>query len=83
MKNMKNYLLRRGSHHVQPSIPVSKDKWNTKEGTGNLMNNTSHVLRYGTSQAKVTSNNEKIKCVALAIDELYWSEGIRQAGRIS
>jgi len=35
----------------------------------------------GTSRAEVTSNSEKIKCVALAIVELRWSEGIRQAGR--
>jgi len=34
----------------------------------------------GTSQAEATSNNEKIKPVALAIVELHESEGIRQAG---
>jgi len=32
----------------------------------------------GTSQAKATSNSEKIKPVALAIVELRKSEGIRQ-----
>jgi len=35
----------------------------------------------GTSWAKVTSNSEKIKHIALAIVELCESEGIRQAGR--
>jgi len=33
----------------------------------------------GTSWAKVTWSREKIKPVALAIDELCWSEGIRQS----
>jgi len=35
----------------------------------------------GTSKAEATSNSERIKCVALAIGELHWSEGIRQVGR--
>jgi len=35
----------------------------------------------GTSQDEVMLNSEKIKHVALAIVELCWSEGIRQAGR--
>jgi len=34
----------------------------------------------GTSRAKVTSNSEKIKSVALAIVELRESEGISQSG---
>jgi len=33
----------------------------------------------GTSQVEVTSNSEKIKCIALATVELCWFEGIRQA----
>jgi len=32
----------------------------------------------GTSRAEATSNNEKIKPIALAIVELHKSEGIRQ-----
>jgi len=51
-----------------------KDEWNTKEGTGNSMKNALYVLWYmakGTSQAKVTSNSEKIKCIALAF-VLVW-----------
>jgi len=34
----------------------------------------------GTSWAEVTLNSKKFKQVALAIVELYESEGIRQAG---
>jgi len=30
--------------------------------------------------SRVMSNSEKIKHIALAIVELHWSEGIRQAG---
>jgi len=33
----------------------------------------------GTSRAEAMSNSEKIKHVALAIVELHWTEGIRQA----
>jgi len=35
-----------------------------------------------TSQAKVMLNSEKIKCIALAIVDLLWIEGIRQVGRL-
>jgi len=35
----------------------------------------------GTSQAEAILNSEKIKPIALAVIELHWSEGIRQAGR--
>jgi len=35
-------------------------------------------LPKGTCQAEAMSNSEKIKPVALAVIELYWSEGIRQ-----
>jgi len=33
----------------------------------------------GNTQAKVTLNSEKIKRLALAIVELCWSDGIREA----
>jgi len=33
-----------------------------------------------TSRAEATLNSEEIKPVALAVIELHWSEGIRQAG---
>jgi len=32
----------------------------------------------GTFRAETMSNSEKIKPVALAVIELYWSEGIRK-----
>jgi len=35
-------------------------------------------MEKGTSQAEATLNSEKIKPIALAIDELCESEGIRQ-----
>jgi len=52
---------------------VSKDEWDTKEDTGKSMKNALH----GTSRAETTSNNKKIKPIALAIVE-FKSEGIRQ-----
>jgi len=55
---------------------VSKDEWDTKEGTCKSMKNALHVQWY-TSQAEVISNSEKIKPIALAIVELHESEGIR------
>jgi len=60
---------------------VSKDEWNTKEDTGKSlrMHCTYCSVPKGTSRA-ATSNSQKIKPVALAIIELRWSEGIRQAG---
>jgi len=40
---------------------ISKDEWNTKEGTGKSMKNTLHILQYAkvTYQAEVTSNSKK------------------------
>jgi len=60
---------------------VNKDEWDTKEGRGKSMKNALHVQRYGkgTFPAEATLNREKIKPVALAIVELWESEGIRQA----
>ena len=57
--------------HCQQRCTVSKDEWNAKKDTGKSLNNALHVLRYakGTSRAEVTSNNEKIKPVALAVIE--------------
>ena len=59
---------------------VSKDEWNTKEGTGKSLKNTVHVLWYakrGTSWAEVTLNS---KSIALAVIELCLTEGISQVG---
>ena len=52
-----------------------------KEDTGKSMKNALYILQYakGTSPAKVTSNSEKIKPVALAIIELRLSEDISQS----
>jgi len=58
-------------------IPVSKDEWNTKEGTGKWRTSAFYILRYAksTSQAEATLNSESIKCVALTIVKLRWSRG--------
>jgi len=53
---------------------VSKDEWNTKEGTGRM--HTYRGMPKDTSRAEAMSNNEKTKPVALAVIELCWSEGI-------
>jgi len=62
---------------------VNKDEWYTKEGRAKSMKNALYIQRMAkdTSWAEATSNNEKIRPVALAIVELRKSEGIRQAGR--
>jgi len=65
-------------HYKVTFFMVSKDEWDTKEGTGKSMKNALHVQQYG-SWAEATSNSEKIKPVALAIVELRKCEGIRQA----
>jgi len=81
-----NFLLQRGNHHMQPLnqhfFLSAKMNGTQKEGTGKSMKNALYILWYakGTSQVKVTSNSEKIKCIALANVELCWFEGIRQAG---
>jgi len=62
---------------------VNEDEWDTKEGAVKSMKNALYVQWYGERHlsAKVTSNSEKIKPVALAIVKLRESEGIRQTGR--
>jgi len=59
---------------------VSKDKWDTKKGTGKSMKShfMSSSASKGRSRDKATSNSKKIKPIALAIIELRLSEGIRQ-----
>jgi len=53
---------------------VSKDKWDTKEGTQECI-----VCTIVSQKASATTlNTEKIKPVTLAIVELHLSEGIRQ-----
>jgi len=72
------------SHYVyvlqNQHFVVSKDEWDTKEGTGKSMKKILYVLRCakGTSRDKATSNSKKIKPIALAVIELCLSEGIRK-----
>jgi len=51
---------------------VSKDEWNTKEGTSKSMKSTLHVQRYGKKHflGWRTSNSKNIKPIARAIVEL-------------
>jgi len=61
---------------------VSKDELSTKEGTGKSMKNLLYALWYAKRHLLDQSDVEqrKIKCVALAIAKLCWSEAIKQAG---
>ena len=69
---------------LQPNrhFAVSKDEWSTKENTGQSLKN---ALKYcgmtkSTSRSKMTLNSEKIKPVALAVNELLcFSEGISES----
>ena len=58
MITIDKFLLCKGSHHVYHQIntfAVSKDKWDTREGTGKFMKNTLYNcgIPKGTSQAEV------------------------------
>jgi len=59
---------------------VSKDEWDTKEGTGESMKSTLIFISApkGTSKDEATLNSKKIKPIALTVIELCLSEGIRQ-----
>jgi len=65
--------MQRKSNHVQPLnqhfFAVSKDEWNTKEGTAKSMKNALYIcsMPKGTSQAEAMSNSGKSKRIALAI----------------
>jgi len=65
---------------VQPTeLILFADEWDTKEGTGKSMKN---LLRIAVCQKaplrpKCRRKVKKIKCIALAIVKLCWSEGIR------
>jgi len=56
---------------------VSKDEWDTKEGTGKPMKNVLYILKV-CQKALLGLKREKIKLIALAIVKLRWSG--RQAG---
>jgi len=60
---------------------VSKDKWDTKEGTGKSMKNALYAQWYGKWHLLGLSNikQRKIKPIALAVFKLHKSEGISQA----
>ena len=54
------------------TFALSNAERNTKKDTGKSMKNALYILQCvkGTSQAKVTSNNAKIKPIALAVINL-------------
>ena len=58
---------------------VSKDEWDTKEGTGKSMKSALYVYCSMPKGTCATSNSEKIKPIALPVIELHLSEGISQA----
>jgi len=62
---------------------VSKDKWDTKEGTGKSMKTALHKQWCSKRHllAEAMSNSKKIKSVALAIVKLQCMRVWRQAGR--
>ena len=63
----------------------AKRKWDTKEDKGKSMMHVLYILRYakGMSWDEATLNSKKIKSIALAIIELHFPEGIRQAVLVS
>jgi len=68
------------AYHKTALFTVSKDEWDTKEGTGKPMKNALYTyssMAKGTSWAEVTLSNEKIKPVALAIQVmLVWKHQV-------
>jgi len=58
---------------------VSKDEWETKEGTGKSMKNISYVERYGKRHLLEWSDVKQQKIQAIV--ELCKSEGISQVVR--
>jgi len=57
---------------------VSKDEWDTKEGTGKSMKNVLYVLQYAHLGMKRRRTVKKTKPIALAVIKLRLSEGIMQ-----
>jgi len=60
---------------------VSKDEWDTKEGTGKSIKNALYVQQYGKRQFSGWGDikQQKNQTRSLAIVKLHESEGIRQA----
>ena len=46
MKNMDDFHYKGKPLHATAKLAVSKDEWDTKEGTGKSMKNASYILRY-------------------------------------
>ena len=46
MKNTDNFCYAKEAIACNHQFTVSKDEWNTKEGTGKSMKNALHVLQY-------------------------------------
>ena len=69
----------REAMHYTTAWAVSKKKWDTKEDKGKSMMRALCIVvcQKGMSLDEVTSDSEKIKPVALAINELCF--GIRQS----
>jgi len=63
-----------GGYHMPTTkstlFTVSKDEWDTKEGTGK-----SWRMQWNGKRAEVTSNSDKVKPIAIAIIKLHLSEG--------
>ena len=62
-------------YHESTPCAVSKDKWDTKENTGNSTKHIHCGMPKGTSWAEVMSNSEKTEPVALAVIELHLAKG--------
>jgi len=58
-------------------LAVSKDEWDTKEGTSKSMKNALHVSEKAPLELKRRRSTKKIKPIALAIVELHLYECIR------
>jgi len=62
-------------------IIVSKDQWDTKEGTGKSMKNALHVQWYGQKHLSGWSNVKQQKNQTLAIIEFEGMQSVRQLVR--
>jgi len=58
---------------------MSKDEWDTKQGTGKSMKDALYVQWYGKRHWIEVEQQQKIKPVTLAIVKLHKSEGINKS----
>ena len=80
MKNTDNFRYEWKPSHATTKLTlfaVSKDEWDTKEDTGKSMKNVLYILKKHIS-GRSNIEGEKIKPIALAVIELWQSEGISQ-----